>query len=298
MKWNIDDLPVFAAVADTLSISGAAERLGMPKSTVSRTLSRLEDDLDLRLFDRNSRTFKLTAEGESFLDHARAIVEQAQRADAAIAGLRHQPSGTLKVSMPMAFSREVIGGKLAAFNRLYPDIVLQMRITSYPVNMLREDLDLALMVGPLADSTLIAQQIFDSPLIWVASADYVHRHEINTLAALRPHLKFCEQRYLSPQFQVRTPRGRQTLDTSALMSINDPVILRDIALDGGGVALLPALYCQHPVAAGQLIRICPDILPQARASLLALTPTRRLQPQKAHLFIEFVKNCLDSYLRG
>ena len=75
MKWNTDDLPVFVAVGETMGIRSAAMRLGMPVSTVSRTLSRLEDDLDLRLFDRNTRQFRLTAEGEIFLQHAQTILD-------------------------------------------------------------------------------------------------------------------------------------------------------------------------------------------------------------------------------
>ena len=151
----------------------------MPKSTVSRTLSRLEDDMDIRLFDRNTRSFRLTAEGLSFAPHAQAIMEQAAAAQEAISGLRETPSGILKVALPMALSREVIGGKLAEFNSLYPDIILQVTVAPYTVDLFREDIDLAFMVGPIETSELSAHMISDSPLIWVSSPYYARQNHFD-----------------------------------------------------------------------------------------------------------------------
>ena len=242
MKWNVDDLPIFLAVNDKQSISAAARHLGMPKSSVSRILNRLEDSLDIRLFDRNTRQMRLTAEGEIFVMHATTILDQVHLADATLSGIRHAPSGVLKVSLPMAFSREIIGGRLAEFSDQYPDITLQITVSAQPVNLLREDLDLAFMVGPIEDSELVGQQISDTPLIWVASTSYANKLTLAPkLSDLRPHLRFCERRYQTNRLPIRTPSGRQFLDTSHLMSVNDPVILRDIALQGGGVALLPRI---------------------------------------------------------
>lgn len=296
MKWNIDDLPIFLAVLEHEGISAAARHLKMPKSTVSRTLSRLEDDMDIRLFDRNTRSFRLTAEGLSFAPHAQAIMEQAAAAQEAISGLRETPSGILKVALPMALSREVIGGKLAEFNSLYPDIILQVTVAPYTVDLFREDIDLAFMVGPIETSELSAHMISDSPLIWVSSPYYARQNHFDEkLTSLRPHLRFCESRYQTRKLSVKTAAGRQMLDTSQLTSINDPVILRDIVLQGGGVALLPELYCQPFIRRGQLIELCPTIIPEPRASIYAVTTTKRLRPAKADLFVDFVKNCISSY---
>jgi len=299
MKWNVDDLPVFVAVSEMGGIRAAAEKLKMPKSTVSRTLSRLEDDLDIRLFDRNTRQIRLTAEGESFLGHAQGILEEVMAANEAVAGLRHSPSGVLKVAMPMAFSREVIGGRLAEFNARFPEIILEVTVTPYLVNLMREDVDLALVVGPVADSDLMSHQLSDTPLIWVASADYATRFEWDGQPAnLKPHIKFCEQRYKMRRLAVRSARGRQFLDMSMTMSVNDSVILRDILCRGGGVGLLPALYCQHLLRSGTLVQICPGIVPEARAQIMALTASRRLPPQKTRVFIEFARECLADYVKS
>ena len=111
MKWDINGVPVFLVVSEMKGIRSAADKLNLPKSTVSRTISRLEEHLDIRLFDRNTRQFRLTDEGAVFQSFAEGIVDQAKQADAAMAGMRHLPTGQLKISMPMAFSREVVGGQ-------------------------------------------------------------------------------------------------------------------------------------------------------------------------------------------
>ena len=297
MKWNIDHLPVFLAVAEMRGVTGAAIKLSMPKSTVSRILSKLEEDLDLRLFDRNSRAFRLTAEGEMFRSHAQIIMEQVYSANEVISGLRHTPSGVLKVSMPMAFSRDIISRHLAQFDKAYPDLVLQLMVTAHQVNLMREDLDLAFIVGMPDDSESVIQKIVESPLIWVTAPDYAARHDLtDERAHLLPHLRFCERRYATDRLIVKTAQGKSHIQTADLMSVNDPVILREIVRDGGGVALLPALYCYEDIAQGKLVEVFQDIQPEETATIYALMPSRRLQPQKARLFIEFVQKIVAEHL--
>lgn len=296
MKWNIDDLPVFLALCETQGVRAAAARLNMPKSTVSRCLTRLEEKLDLRLIDRNTRQFRLTAEGERFLPHAQQIMDQVAAADEAISGLRHKPGGSLKIAMPMAFSREVIGGRLAEFNARFPDIRLEVLVTSQQVNLLIEDIDVALAVGPFEDSELNSQKIVETPLIWVASPGYAAQFDwADQLAALRSHIKFCERRYKSRRLGLKGQHGRQYLDTSAAMSINDPILLREVIMQGGGVGLMPELYCRNPLRSGALVQICTAIIPEPRAQIVALTASRRLYPQKMRVFVDFAKQCVRDY---
>ena len=145
MKWNINDIPVFVAVAEYAGISLAARKLGMPKSSVSRAITRLEAALGLSLFDRNTRNLRLTDEGQVFLSHASLIVEQAEAASAALAGIQKRPSGNLTVAVPMAFSREIIGGRLAEFSAAYPDIKLDIRVVGHPVNLMSDHIYLSFL---------------------------------------------------------------------------------------------------------------------------------------------------------
>ena len=298
MKWNVDDLPVFIAVAEMRGITGATKRLSMPKSTVSRTLTRLENDLKLRLFNRNTREFHLTAEGTVLFSHAQVIIDHVKATDEAVAGLRHTPSGALKISMPMAFSRDIIGGHLVEFTKRYPQVTLQLMVTPHQVNLMREDLDLAFVVGLPENSEIIAKKIFDSPLIWVTSSAYARAHDLdntiandiaNDITALKTHITYIERRYQLPDLHIRYDNSRQIIDTSQLMSVNDPLILRQILIDGGGVSLLPELYCREALQNGTLRRVFTQFECDEQAQVYALMPSLRLQPQKARLFIEFVE---------
>ena len=224
-------------------------------------------------------------------------MEQVAAADEAISGLRHKPGGSLKIALPMAFSREVIGGRLAEFTTRFPDIQLEVLVTSQQVNILTEDIDVALAVGPFEDSELNSQKIVDTPLIWVASSVYAAQFDWrDQLTALRSHIKFCERRYKSRRFVVKGPRGRQYLDTSAAMSINDAILLREVIMQGGGVGLMPELYCRSLLSSGALEQICPTIIPEPRAQIMALTASRRLYPQKIRVFVDFARQCVKDYL--
>ncbi|MGB2107235.1 MAG: hypothetical protein ACPHZ5_03605, partial [Candidatus Puniceispirillum sp.] len=111
----------------------------------------------------------------------------------------------------------------------------------------------------------------------------------------KPHLKFCERRYQTDKMVVKTAQGKQFLDTSKLMTVNDPVILRNIVLDGGGVALLPALYCFEHLKSSKLIQVFPSIQTEESAIVNLLMPSKRLRPQKAQIFIDFVLECIAQY---
>ena len=171
MKWNVNDLPCFVAVADLGGISAAARALNIPKSSISRTLSRLEDGLGLQLFVRGSHALRLTHDGTQFYRHAVRILEQVEAATAELSGLGETPRGLLTVSLPMAFGREIVGPQLSGFQQRYPDIRLDIRIGSGLPDPLREQIDVAVVVGTAPDSDLIQQRLIDAPLVWVANQE-------------------------------------------------------------------------------------------------------------------------------
>lgn len=296
MNWNTNDLSVFVAITESGSITKAAKKIDRPKSTLSRTLAKLEDDLGIRLFDRNTRRLRLTSEGEILLRHSKVILEHVAATNESIAGLKNIPTGKLKVSMPMGFSREIIGGRLTEFSRDYPDVTVQILISPFNINLLTEDIDIAVSVGPIESSELIAHKIFNSRLIWVAAQFY--QQSINSgdnVSTLIPHLKFCERRYQRELFLVKKRGGTQAIDMGNLMSVNDPVMLRDIVIRGGGIALMPEIYCLKNLRNGSLIQVFPDIEPVQKASVYALTSSRKLEPKKTSVFINFLKKCTKEY---
>lgn len=290
MKWNIADLPVFAAVVEHQGISSAARALRMPKSSVSRFVQRLEDDLQVRLLDRNSRHVRMTSEGEVFYKHCKLIMEQVDAADAHMNGITHDPSGLLTVSLPMAFSRLIVAGNLHRFRKAYPDVELNIQITPNQVNLLGDHIDVAVQVGELPDSDMIAITLFETPLVWVASPAFLKTIPFpRTLDELLENVHICEQRYHNKPLKVRHGDQRQMLNIGGEIETTDPIMVRDTVIAGAGISLLPYLYVRDDIAQGRLRQVGHDwvIEPQAKAS--AVYTSRRMLSARTRVFIDFLK---------
>ena len=294
MKWNVDDLPCFVAVADLGGISPAARALNIPKSSISRTLSRLEDGLGLQLFVRGSRALRLTHDGTQFYRHAVLILEQVDAATAELAGLGETPRGLLTVSLPMAFGREIVGPRLSGFQRRYPDIRLDIRIGSGLPDPLREQIDVAVVVGTAPDSDLIQQRLIDAPLVWIAdrrtAGSLPETFDPDHIGAF---IQAVESRYAEGPLPVADADAVQTqidLDTTRMMQINDPLIVRDLVIANGGLSFAPLLYCNAALSSGALVRMYPDTRILRESSLSLLYPGHRLLPMKARVFIDFLKD--------
>ena len=294
MKWNIDDLPALVAVADLGGISAAARHLGTPKSSISRTITRLEDDVGLQLFVRGTRALRLTHDGTQLYRHAVRILEQVESANAELAGLRETPRGTLTVALPMAFSREIVAPHLAEFHSSYPDIRLDIRIGSGQPDLVRDQIDLAVIVGTAPDSDLIQQRLIETPLIWIASPS------VARLLPLSPEpdqfgdlISVAETRYASGDIPITMPPdvpARIMLDPSRLIQVNDPLIVRDMVAAGCGLSLAPMIYCRAGLADGSLARVYPDCEIRRESSLSLLFPGHRLLPVKTRVFIDFLRD--------
>ncbi|REG83220.1 LysR family transcriptional regulator [Marinomonas pollencensis] len=294
MNWNIDDIPVFVAIVDTMGISAAAEYLQLPKSTVSRALSRLEDALAVRLIERNSRRLRITSEGAAFYRQCLLIMEQVNEASALMAGLTSVPSGKLVVTLPMAFSREIVVQHLNKFIQRYPKVTLDIVITSHPVDIIRDQIDVAVMIGPLDDSELRAKQLLSSPLIWVTSPEYRDQHELGEGSeALCEHVKICEKRYGKNKLAVKYQEKREYINLSGVIHINDPIAVREAVEHGSGISLIPLIYCKKQLKSGALVQVYQDVELEASSPILAVFPSRRLISNKVRAFIDFLEQVVE-----
>jgi len=291
VKWNIDDVPVFVAVVEQRSMTAAAEVLDMPKSTVSTTIARLEKALGLRLFDRDSRSLRITAEGASFHRHAQMILEQVREADATVAGLRADPAGLLTVAMPPAFCQEIVAPRLPEFRAAYPKIDLEILITNSGMGLLRDTVDVAVVVGPMVDSDMVTRTLIAGPLICVASPGWLARHEQRPgLEDLRAQIMFCETRYGLPRMAVHVHGQAQQIDLATGIShVDSPLVVRDAVVNGGGISLLPRHYCRAQIAAGTLVEVYEHVAFDVAASTLsAVYLSRRLMSPRLRVFVDFL----------
>jgi DNA-binding transcriptional LysR family regulator len=294
---NIDpnDLLIFASVAEFGSFSRAAERMGLPKSTVSRRLAALEHRLGERLLLRTTRRQSLTEFGLQLLEHARQVVSEVEAVAALSERRQATPSGRLRVSMPSDFANLLLADTLAAFIALYPAIQLEIDLSPRRVDLLGEGFDVVLRMGKLPDdASLAARRLADFSFGLYASPNYLADHgepldpdDLARHAAIRMlqangevaawTLAQGDQRWQG------TPPGRA--------SANTPELLIKLACAGAGIAAVPDYFALPDVHRGALRRVLPGwCLPSHTA--WAVFPERKLMPVKTRVFIDMLQTAL------
>jgi len=298
MKWQLDALPVFLAVLEQGGISAAARTLELSKSSVSVVLARLEQSLQLRLFDRSTRSLRVTSEGEVFYRQALLIMEQARETDALMAGLGAAPSGKLTVALPPAFCYEMVAPHLVSFRQRYPEVQLELVVTSQGAAMVRERADLAVVVGPLEDSQLVSRTLLSTALSWVASPTWLAQHTLGaSLPEICAQVQICESRYGLRRMPVHVngEPGQLDLD-SGIAHVNNPLVVRRVVLGGAGVSVLPRHYCVQQIADGSLVEVLQHIRFDLAASrLTAVYPGRKMLSPRVRAFLEFLVELCNNY---
>jgi DNA-binding transcriptional LysR family regulator len=220
-------------------------------------------------------------------------MEQAHEANAVMGGLTATPSGRLVVALPMAFSREIIAPHLGKFRLQHPEVKLEIIVTSHPVDIIRDQIDLAVVVGTQVDSDLIVKTIYQSELVWVTSPTYAQNKNLgNTKQDLLSHIQICEKRYAEKRFPIRIDGHKDYLDLSQhITTVNDPTTVREAVINGCGVSLLPEQYCKRQLADRQLVKVFQHIGFDISASALSVIyPSRRLISNKTRVFLDFLED--------
>lgn len=257
---DLDRLAALVWVVDLGSFTKAAERLGVPKSTVSRRVSSLEDDLGIRLLHRSTRQVTPTEAGRALYARASRAIAELEDAVRAVEDLGDVPRGELRVTAPVDFGVAVLADLAKEFLDLYPEVSLTLEITNRVVDLVGEGFDAALRFGTLADSSLVARRLAPARLGFFASREYVAaRGEPTRLGDLRDHdlLVFRGALGAGP-LEVTTPRGPATIDVSGRLACNDFSFLRRAVLASAGVALIPLLIVDERECEGRLVRVLPD----------------------------------------
>ncbi len=290
-----NDLLIFAHVVELGSFSRAADRLQVPKSTVSRRLLSLEQQLGERLLLRTTRRQTVTEFGAQLLDHARQVAQEVQ----AVSALREQrqsaPSGRLRVSMPSEFANLLLTDALAAFTKLYPGITLELDLSARRVDLLGEGFDLAVRVGRLPDDNLLAARHLNefSIGLYAASSYLAERGKPQAPNELTNHDCVSLLGSDGAPAPWRLMRGSEQWDLmpSGRIVANSPELLMALVKVGAGIAAVPDYFAQAAVRSGVLQRILNDwCLPSQTAS--AVFPGRKLMPAKTRVFIDMLQTAL------
>lgn len=290
-QLDANDLLIFARVAEAGSFSKAAGRLGLPKSTVSRRISLLENRLGERLMQRTTRRLSLTEFGQGLLDHARQVADEVDAVAAFAAHRQVRPSGRLRVSMPADFAHLLLVDMLAAFTARYPAVTLDLDLSPRHVDLLGENFDIALRMGDLPDDTsLAARRIAEFPHgLYAAPAYLVTRGDLTSPDDLAEHESLRLLGRDSAAIRWTLLRGQERWDgvPAGRLNANSPELLIRLALAGAGIAAVPDYFAAMHVRQDALRRVLPDwCLPVVSA--WAVFPGRRLMPAKTRAFIDML----------
>lgn len=287
---NLDGMTVFARVVEERSFSGAARKLGMSKSAVSKHVTKLEDNLGIRLLNRTTRRLSLTDAGATFYQHCARVVEEIETAEHALTDLRGTPRGTLRISAPLTFGQMYLPQLVTEFMKKYPGLHVDIHLADHMVDLVAEGIDMAIRITRLKDSSLIARKLADFTGHVVASPGYIAEHgEPKTPQELAEHKTISYTNVPSPNiWDFDGPDGQVSVRVNPVMSCNNGEFTSVAAIRGLGIAREPEFIVAEALSEGRLVRILHDYDPLSSGGIYAVYPERRHLPSKVRVFIDFL----------
>ena len=302
MEVEPNDLVLFARIVEAGSFSRAAERVQLPKSTVSRRIALLEQKLGERLLLRTTRKLVVTEFGASLLEHARKVLDEVEAAGALAQHRQQAPSGKLRISVPGDFANLGMHEVIARFIAQYPAVSLEMDLSPRRVDLIAENYDIAIRMGDLPDdASLNARPINVEHWGLYASPAYLGRHGLPEHPDDLPrHDLLCMLSRSGGATPWVLTRGKTRWERrlSGRLTANSPELLARIAARGAGIAASSLTFAEPYLQAGELVRVLPEWeLPTA--SGWAVFPGRRLMPAKTRAFLDLMENaCRELGHRG
>lgn len=287
---TLTSMAVFRQVVDRGTIVAAARATGLSAEMAGHHLRSLETRLGIRLLYRTTRRLSLTEAGRAYYDRCVAVLDEVAIAEAEAAQLQTDPRGHLKIAAPLAFGRSALVAPLAAFTQKYPEVSIDLDLSERNVQLVDEHYDLALRLGDLPDSSLVARRLADFPLMLVASPDYLAgASALDHPADVGSHEALIYTQTGNPRlWQFVDGAGKSVAVTTAgRIAASDVEFLLQLALQGRGLLQVPAFLLGDYLATGRLVQLLPTwrtrVLP-----LHVVLPHRSLLPATVRRFTDFL----------
>jgi DNA-binding transcriptional LysR family regulator len=283
----ISDLDIFARVARTGNMSAAGREMSLSPAVVSKRISLLEERLGARLFQRTTRQLTLTETGEGYFKRVVDILSLVEEAEDYVCRRNTKPRGTLKVSVPTSFNMKHIAPHLPAFFAKYPDIELDVHLSDHYVDIIREGFDVAIRIGELEDSSLVARKLADENRVMCASPLYLERAGMPaTLDDLEAHN--CLLAGAQDMWRLQGPDGEQDVRVKGNIRSNSADFVRTALMQGLGIALRGVWDVGPEINRGELRVVLPDYKGTSKNGIYAVYSCREFMPSKVNAFIEYL----------
>lgn len=288
---RVGDISLFLRVLDTGSISAAARTLDLSVAVASQRLKRLERELGVPLFQRTTRTLRITPEGESLAERGRVLVEELEALTGGLREAGKGVTGTLRLTTAAMFGRQYISPYLSEFLARHPDVRVSVDLNDHIHDLVSAGFDLAIRIGTLDDSSLVARRIATNRRVLCASAEYLRRHGVPKVPQdLERHDCLLLVGRQGPRDLWRLSDGKGgeiAVRVKGRIESNQGELLRDAALSGLGLGMFSTWHVCEDLQAGRLRVVLPDY-PLADGGIHAVMPQRRLAPARVRAFVDFL----------
>ena len=287
---RFEDIQAFVTVVDAGSFTTAAERLNSAKSAVSRRVSALEERLGVQLLRRTTRVLNLTETGRSFYEHGTRILADLEEAETAVQQEHGELRGALKLALPLSFGVRHMCGPIATFRKLHPGVRFELDLNDRRTDILGEGIDLALRIGHLADSSLIARRLFDVRAVVCASPHYLNLHGVpETPQELREHQCLVYSNLADPTKWSYNDRdgNPRAVKVNIAMAASSGDFLCNAAAHGQGLVIQPTFIAADSIRRGNLVPVLTDYEWPISQAFAVYPPTRHLS-FRVRAFVDFL----------
>jgi DNA-binding transcriptional LysR family regulator len=292
---DLNRVAVFVRVVESGSFTAAAAALGHRKSSVSRSVAKLEDELGVKLLHRTTRRLTLTEAGSSYFNRVRDAVLGVEDATSVVRELGHEPRGTVRLTAPHDIDPKFLSGVIARFVRQYPKVRVDLVLTSRAVDLVDERIDLALRAGRVDDPSLVVRKIVASQAALFASPDYLRRRgHPRTLSDLAAHdcVLYRPQSGKS-SWRLTGPSGDESIDVTGPIGADGMSFVVEAAASGAGIALVPTQMARQNVERGTLERVLAEY--ELWGALYVVAPASRYQLARVRLLRDFLVKGLAKF---
>ncbi len=290
---DLYEMEIFARIVAQGSMTGAGQSLGISPAVVSKRIKKLEQRLGARLLQRTTRQIALTEAGQDYYQRVQAILEQVDEAEAAVSQRAMQVQGTLKMTAPTSFGRMHIAPHLGGFLDQSGDISLDLHLSDEFTDLIADGFDLAIRVGALPDSSLVARKLAPIHRVLCASPDYIAKHGMPShIDELSDHL--CLAARNQDPWRLEGPDGSSAVRAQGPLRTNSSEVVRSAVIAGLGIALRSTWDVADELRDGRLVVVLPQWRASSHVGLYAVYPSRRYLPAKVRLFVDYLSDLYGS----
>ena len=286
---DLNDMMLFIAVIDAGSFTLAADRVNIPKANLSRKIARLEQQLGVTLLERTTRSQHITEAGKNYLAHCRRIHQEIDLAEASVAQILGKVEGGLRIGASVGIGHEILKPELGQFMHQHPGIDVQLSLTNRRVDLIEEGFDLLIRIGKLEDSRLIAKRLGSISRKMYVSPSYLKQH--GNIESIK-QLSQCDFLLMSSVHRegrvvLQCGEKQQEINLTPKFLVDDFLILKQMVIEGLGVAIIPDYMCQQELESGNLVQVLPT-WGMSNVDIFALYPKHRLNIPKVRAFMDFI----------